>query len=58
MLVLMLVIVGIILLGKYGPFRVLGPLLRVGWYFVKGVFWLSIGILLILAFVRALLCTG
>lgn len=58
MLVLILVIVGIILLGKYGPFRVLGPLLQLSWYFVKGMFWLTAGILLTLVFLKALLCTG
>ena len=56
--VFILVIVGIILLGKYGPIRVLGPLLRIGWCFVKGLFWVSVGVLLILVFLKTLLYTG
>lgn len=58
MRVLILVIGGIILLGKYGPFRVLRPLLQLGWYFLKGVFWVSVGMLLILIFLGAMLRTG
>jgi hypothetical protein len=46
---------GLILLGKYGPVRVLRPLLQGFWYLVKGALWLLGGLVLFAVVLQVLL---
>lgn len=55
MITFFFLIVVVMLLGKYGPFRALGAILKASCYLVKGVLWLTVGLSLLVLLVKIIL---
>lgn len=49
------VLAGLILLGKYGPGRILRPVFLGAWYLIKGLFWVAIGVVGLIFVIGAVL---